>query len=220
VRDEQHGQRLLPPDPFELVVEQVPGHRVERAERLVHQQDVRVLGERPGQRDPLPHAAGELVRPLATEPLEPDDLEQVLGPPPPLALVDALEPQRELDVSGHRQPREQRRLLEHQRDVPSADVQRAAAEVVQAGDQRQQGALAAPGRAEEADELPLAHGQGNPVEGEQCAGAMAVPLGHLVQADDHVRADGLLLHDAHQAAASLTAGLPAASSSSLSGPRS
>jgi hypothetical protein len=62
VSDEQDGQVPLGGDPVELVVQHVPGHRVERAERLVHEQHVRVLGEGAGQRDPLPHAAGQLVR--------------------------------------------------------------------------------------------------------------------------------------------------------------
>src|SRR5215831_4996480 len=44
VRDEQHSEPALGADPVKLVVEQVAGHRVERAERLVHQQDLRVLG--------------------------------------------------------------------------------------------------------------------------------------------------------------------------------
>ena len=40
-----------------FVVEQVAGHRVERPERLVHEQDVRVLRESPGDRNTLAHAA-------------------------------------------------------------------------------------------------------------------------------------------------------------------
>ena len=55
----------LAPDPGQLVVQHVAGDGVERGERLVHQQQLAVLGERPGQRDPLPHAAGQLVHPLA-----------------------------------------------------------------------------------------------------------------------------------------------------------
>jgi hypothetical protein len=39
-----------------------PGLRVDRAERLVHQQQDRIAGQRAGQRDPLLHAAGQLPR--------------------------------------------------------------------------------------------------------------------------------------------------------------
>ena len=48
----------------------VAGHRVEGAERLVHQQQLRVLGEGPGERAALAHAARQLVRALAREAVE------------------------------------------------------------------------------------------------------------------------------------------------------
>ena len=67
------------PQRFELVVQAVAGHRVERAERLVHQQHVGVLGERAGERDALAHAARELVRPLLGEVAEVHHLEQLVG---------------------------------------------------------------------------------------------------------------------------------------------
>ena len=53
-----------PDELLELGVQGVAGHRVEGAERLVHQQDVGVLGERTRQCGALAHAAGQLVRPL------------------------------------------------------------------------------------------------------------------------------------------------------------
>ena len=43
------------------------GHLVERAERLVHQQDRRLERERARDRDALLHPAGELVRVVARE---------------------------------------------------------------------------------------------------------------------------------------------------------
>ena len=54
-------------DALQLVVEHVARHRVQRPERLVHQQDVAVLAEGARQRDPLAHATGQLVRALARE---------------------------------------------------------------------------------------------------------------------------------------------------------
>jgi hypothetical protein len=39
-----------------------PDGHVERADRLVRDDDLRAEGERPGEPDPLPLAAGELVR--------------------------------------------------------------------------------------------------------------------------------------------------------------
>ena len=49
--------------------------RVERAERLVHQQDARLLGKRAHDRDALLHAARKLVRIGVGEFLEADELE-------------------------------------------------------------------------------------------------------------------------------------------------
>ena len=40
---------------------------------------------RPGDRHPLPLAAGQLVRPVVEPVPEPDPLQRGLGPPPPLA---------------------------------------------------------------------------------------------------------------------------------------
>src|SRR5690349_1601051 len=152
VGDEEHGQLLLAPDPLELVVQDVAGHRVQGAERLVHQQDVGVLGQGAGEGDALAHAAGELVRALVAEAPETDDLEQLLGALPALGAGDAGQAQRQFHVAGDGQPREQGRLLEHQGDVPAADVQAAAADLVEAGDEREQRALAAAGRTQQADE--------------------------------------------------------------------
>src|ERR1039457_6418680 len=52
VGNEEHGQATPPPDSLQHLVQQVAGHRVEGAERLVHQQHGRFLAERAGQRPP------------------------------------------------------------------------------------------------------------------------------------------------------------------------
>ena len=81
VHDRDHGgeaQRLLdvvghehdgfpgrPVDARELGLQRVAGDRVDRGERLVHQQQFGVGGERAGDADPLLLAARKLVRVLA-----------------------------------------------------------------------------------------------------------------------------------------------------------
>ena len=77
VGDEQRGGGPLGPDALQLEVEPLAGHLVERAERLVEQQDLRLDHQRPGDRDPLAHAAGQLGRPGLLEALEADQLDQV-----------------------------------------------------------------------------------------------------------------------------------------------
>ena len=54
-------------DPQQLGLHVLAGHLVEGAERLVHQQQRRVGGERPGDGDPLLHAARQLPRPVLGE---------------------------------------------------------------------------------------------------------------------------------------------------------
>jgi hypothetical protein len=198
-------------------VQDVAGHRVERAERLVHQQDVRVLRQRTGEGHALAHTAGELVRPLLAEAAQPHDLQQLGRALLAFRLADPLQPQRQLDVAGDGQPGEERGLLEHQRDFPAADVQGAAADLVEPGDEREQRALAAAGGAQQADELALPHRQRDVVERQERVGARPVLLGDILEADDRVGTDVGVFQEAHaavpfrdwgafQAAASLTSG--------------
>src|SRR4051794_40803532 len=51
VRHEDNRRAGLPPDPHELEIEPLPGHLVERAERLVHEEQLRIEGQRSGDRD-------------------------------------------------------------------------------------------------------------------------------------------------------------------------
>ena len=64
------------PDAQQLLVHVLAGDLVERAERLVHQQDLRPRDERPRDRDPLPHPARQLPGIGLLEAAEPDQLEQ------------------------------------------------------------------------------------------------------------------------------------------------
>ena len=61
VGDEDHRLAELAVQPDDLVLHVAPDQRVERGERLVEEQHLRVAGQRSGQADALLHAAGELV---------------------------------------------------------------------------------------------------------------------------------------------------------------
>ena len=56
------GMRPLEPEIEEVAAQRLGGQHVERRERLVEQQDIRVDDEGAGEADALPHAAGELLR--------------------------------------------------------------------------------------------------------------------------------------------------------------
>ena len=67
VGDDDEGDADLVLDVHELELGLLAQLLVERAERLVEQQHLRLLGERAGERDALALAAGQLVRLAAGE---------------------------------------------------------------------------------------------------------------------------------------------------------
>jgi hypothetical protein len=62
VGDEDHRLAVDLLDAQQLLTHLVPRDGVERTERLIHQQNARVVNERSTQCRPLPHAAGEHIR--------------------------------------------------------------------------------------------------------------------------------------------------------------
>ena len=139
--------------------------RVERAERLVEQQHLRLHRERAGEADALLHAAGDLRRPLVLGVRHLHEIEIVHGPGVPLGarlragehLVD-----REPDVVVDGEPRQQRMVLEHDRAVGAGLVDLAVLQQHaagrrrhQAGDDVEQRGLAAAGMADDRDVLAL-----------------------------------------------------------------
>ena len=143
---------------------------VEGAERLVEQQHPGPVHQGPGQGDPLPLAAGQLPRPPAAEPLEPDRGQRLLRPGPALGPGDALDHQPVADVLQHGHVREQRVVLEDRvdvpverrvpGDVPAAEVHPARRRRLEAGDHPQHRGLARPGRPEHGEELAVAGPRG------------------------------------------------------------
>ncbi len=67
-------------DPRQLRLHLLAQLEVERAERLVEEQDGGLLGQRPGERDPLLLAAGQLGGQPIDEPAQPDQLEVLTRP--------------------------------------------------------------------------------------------------------------------------------------------
>jgi hypothetical protein len=107
------------PDTGQLFLHHLAGLRVERRERLVQQEQIRIGGERAGQIDPLAHTAGQLAGVLVLLAREADQLHQ-LGDPGPAPLVQPLLGlEAELDVGHDIAPRKERGLLEDQRTVRS-----------------------------------------------------------------------------------------------------
>ena len=78
--DEDNGQPGARPDLDQFVLQPLARHRVERAERLVHQHDLGVVGEHAGDRHALLHAAGKLVRIDVGKVLQADKLDETDRP--------------------------------------------------------------------------------------------------------------------------------------------
>ncbi len=194
VGDEQHGQPVPLPHPGQQLLHVVPGQGVEGAERLVHQQHLRPVGQRPGDRHALLHAARKLVRIGVGEAVEADQRQMLARPLAQLRSPVAGGAQRELDVPLRRQPGQQRVALEDDaavapgpQDRLAVDQHRPGVEVLQPGRDRQQRALAAAGGADQRHELVLGQRQVHVFEGDD---ALRIAPEHLAQPGDLQLRDG------------------------------
>src|SRR5579872_847731 len=163
MRDEDEGDAEIALQQAQFALDRFAQIGVERAERLVEQEDVGLDDEAPRQRDALPLAAGKTVRAAVDNVGEPELLDDPLD-----ALVDrlAVEPlhlEAIGDVAAHGHVREQgvalkdhcgRALLGGQRVDPlAADENIAGRNDLETGDHSQRRRLAAAGWAKEGDEL-------------------------------------------------------------------
>ena len=72
--DEQGGDAALVRQRQKVILQVAADSRIQRTERLVHQQDVWLCHQGPGQADPLLHAPGKLVGIVLPPPLQPHRL--------------------------------------------------------------------------------------------------------------------------------------------------
>ncbi len=156
---EQGGERELRQQLGELITDPAASDRVERPERLVEQQDLRIAGERAGERRALALTAGQPGGPRVRQICDPDSLEQ----------IRTVAPGGEAHVARDGQMREQAIVLGQIADasVLGADVNAALsvkpgprakcdppnARSLQAGDRPEQRRLAGAGRSDQGDRL-------------------------------------------------------------------
>src|SRR6267143_1034504 len=151
--DEQDGQAALLPQALQLLMQKVASDGVESRERLVHQQDIRVLGKRTRQRNALLHAARQLMRTALLEAIEMNAMQQLSSGALALRMLDTAQLERKLDVARGGEPRQQRRLLEDQRHM-AVHMRPPARWMLQTREDVQQRALARARGAHHANELP------------------------------------------------------------------
>ncbi len=162
VRHVQEGQADLGLDRLELELHLAAQLEVERAERLIQQEERRAVHDRPSKRHALLLAARELTGSTRRDVVEFDQAERLvrLGD----GIRHAATPQSERDVLDHGHVREQRVALEHRVHRPlvrldrghilPSDEDAARGRVLEPGDQTQCGRLAAARRTEQGEERP------------------------------------------------------------------
>jgi predicted nucleic acid-binding protein len=89
-----------------------PGYVVERAERLVGQQDRRIIGKNRGNGNSGTHTARQLARPSPSHRGEADACQVLAGDPQTFLLRDIANPEAESDVVLYSHPRIDGVLLE------------------------------------------------------------------------------------------------------------
>ncbi|ENN84083.1 hypothetical protein RHSP_79036 [Rhizobium freirei PRF 81] len=165
VRHEHDGCLAFGPELQKLFMHNRAGLHVKRRERLVHQQDFRLVDEGLSQRNALAHAARELMRIVMQELGEPDAGEPVLGSLFRHGLRLAAEKRAGHDVFDNVLPREERVRLEHEADarVDAADRTAhqpdfAGAGLRKTGDEIERRRLAAACRSDNGDEFTALDG--------------------------------------------------------------
>src|ERR1022692_622746 len=175
VRDEDDSPALgcgtvLSPDAQQLFLQDDARLRVQRGQRLVHEQDFGLDRHQARQRNALAHAAGELVRILRLRSAETDELDaasHALFAPRTVELpARGSVQQPELDIAANGLPGKQRVVLEHHAafgsglyDRAAIDGHRSAARQLQPGENVENGGLSASRRTDNHQELAARHVQ-------------------------------------------------------------
>ena len=206
VRDQKDsgpvGHPQILHDPPQLLA----GELIERAERLVEHQELRLVDQRAAQRGTLHHAAGELPRIFVAEAGEPDLRKQRFDAVAEFALaLGAIlsaerrnDLERQHDVVEERQPWQQRRILERHPDahrlgahLAAGDIDVAGRRADQSGDELEDGRLAAARGPDKRDEIALLDPKRRLAERVDHPLAATVSMGHLFQLDKGVTVNAL-----------------------------
>ena len=191
VRHVDHRLAGFPPHVGEQPLHVVARQRVERRERLVHQQHRRIVGQRAGDGDPLLHAAGQMVRERAGELLQLDQAQLFARDFLAFLLGNALHFQPERDVAERGAPRKQLgEILEHHAAVHAVAGHRLAADAdlargrrQESGDHVEQRGFAAAGRADDAEKLGSVDIEADVLDPRHFAAGRVVDQRHVANFD-------------------------------------
>ena len=211
--DERDPDLLL--DPLQLDLHLLAELQVERSERLVQEEHLRLVHDRSRERHALALTARELRRLSRAIAGEPHHLDRGVGTAAPLLLPRPLDHEPVLDVLCHRHVWEEGVVLEDRvhrpvvgrqaRDVVPGQLDRALVGELEARDHPQRRRLARSGRAEHREELPARDVEIDRVDRRHVAEAL----------DETPEPDvGRLAHAAAAASDSSSSASPSPSSSS------
>ena len=120
VGDENRGLAHFLRQREELILQLAANERIERRKRLVHQQNVRIGGERPRQPDSLLHAARKFVRIGMLPTRQIDRRQRAVGGFGSLFFFDAADLERQGDIFARVAVRQQRHILKNHSDFARA----------------------------------------------------------------------------------------------------
>ncbi len=193
MRDEHDGFVQFGLQPQYFALQLVADYRVNSRKRLVHQQNRRIGGQRPGYADPLLLTAGELRGiPACQLGVQPDPLQHVVGGLAGRPARLAFEHRHRRDVVDHPLVGHQARALDHvadaesqlhrvdTRNVGAVDLDGARRRLGHPVDHPHRRGFAAAGWPDEDGQRALGYIQGQVVDGD---GAVGVDLAYVVEAD-------------------------------------
>ena len=148
VGDQEHGGAAGLPEVQHLILHAHARERVERAQRLIEQQHLGMINQRPGQGNALGHAAGKMMRVGVGKCFQANQTHEIVHFRPFL-LEQAARDQAGLNVAGDGEPGEEVGILKNQTafgagagDRIVADPKLAGVGSIKTGKQAQQRGLA------------------------------------------------------------------------------
>jgi len=191
VRYENGRDAELPLDLFKAAAELGANLYVESPERFVQQQHFGLVGQGPGNCDPLQLASRQLSRESFPKARQADQVQKLLVPAAPLGSGNPPDLEPELDVLGHGHVPEDRVVLEDEahvallgrkpRDIPAVEQDASVVRRKEAGCDPQDRALAAAAGPQEHKQLALQYLERHPVYDD----LPAEMFGDLFESDRH-----------------------------------
>ena len=198
VGDQHDRDPHFPVDPFQQLQDGFRRLRVQRAGRLVAQQDLRRCRQRPCDADALLLPAGKLADVGILLVAQLHEVEHLGNPPLDLLLRPSFHPQRDRDIVENRFPFQKVELLENHPDLPPQGCQRLS---LQAGQllpvypdrsavrrfqpvhQPDQGRFSGAGKPDDPVDLPLADMQAHVLQGPDLHVLFPERPGYVFQSD-------------------------------------